>query len=420
MDFGFMRASTSNFSRPNKKTDCVVSSYDGFSSYLLIDDEATCFIWVFLTKSKTPPLDILNSFFARFGHKHGGSVRMDQGGELARSFALSDLLLCKHKYVLEPTGADSPSQNGAVEIYNDKLAIRTRSLLYGAGLPAKYWSSALQHLVYLHNRLIHTVTKKTPFEALYGHKPDIGHLKLFGSRVCVKISGIRRGKLDRHDFKGFFLGYTATDNNIVYLDLNSGVVKRCHHTQFDKAWYLQSNRPPTAQLLYNIGIAPDPAYYSEAGVVTPPIVSDFHPVGSVDKIKVPWPPKPTSALAKPVPDMCTRLPLPLGHMASSITPRFINARAAKASAPAHNMPRLACRPRAINIMADFDISRKDMAMIYLSPDPYFDAFEQPLDLHKFDIATHATAGLSLLESDGCLHLATVSPSTPAAKMSKPA
>ena len=51
MDFGFMRASTSDFSRPNKKTNRVVTSCDGFSSYLLIFDEATCFIWVFLTKS---------------------------------------------------------------------------------------------------------------------------------------------------------------------------------------------------------------------------------------------------------------------------------------------------------------------------------------------------------------------------------
>jgi hypothetical protein len=67
-------------------------------------------------------------------------------------------------------------------------------------------------------------------------------------------------------------------------------------------------------------------------------------------------------------------------------------------------------------MANFNISRKDMAMIYLSPDPYSDAFGQPLDLRKFNIATHATAGLSLLKSDGRLHLATMSPSTPVAKM----
>jgi len=70
-----MCASTSNFSRPNKKSDRVVTLYDGFSSYLLIVDEATRFIWVFLTKSKAPPLDILDAFFARFGHEHGGSVR---------------------------------------------------------------------------------------------------------------------------------------------------------------------------------------------------------------------------------------------------------------------------------------------------------------------------------------------------------
>jgi hypothetical protein len=191
MDFGFMRASTSNFSQPNKKNDRVVQSYDGFSAYLLVVDEASRYVWVFLTTSKTPPIDIIDTFLSRFGHESGGSIRTDQGGELARSFTLSDMVLRSHKYVIEPTGADSPSQNGAVEIYNNKLAIRACTLLYGSGLPAKYWSSALVHSVYLHNRLVHKVTKKTPFEGFYGAKPDISHLKLFGSRVCVKRSGSR-------------------------------------------------------------------------------------------------------------------------------------------------------------------------------------------------------------------------------------
>ena len=55
-------------------------------------------------------------------------------------------------------------------------------------------------------------------------------------------------------------------------------------------------------------------------------------------------------------------------------------------------------------------------MIYMSPDPYFDAFEQPLDLRKFDFTKHATAGLSLYESDGRIYLAAMSPGTPAAKI----
>ena len=81
-------------------------------------------------------------------------------------------------------------------------------------------------------------------------KPDLAHLKVFGSRVCVKRSGDRSGKLDRNDFTGIFLGFTATDHNILYLDLESGLVKRSHHAQFNEAWYLQPVRPPAAQLLY--------------------------------------------------------------------------------------------------------------------------------------------------------------------------
>ena len=71
MDFGFMRASTSNFTKPTKKDDRVVLSYDGFSSYRLIVDEASRFVWVFLKSTKEPPLDIVDAFLSRFGHAHG-------------------------------------------------------------------------------------------------------------------------------------------------------------------------------------------------------------------------------------------------------------------------------------------------------------------------------------------------------------
>jgi hypothetical protein len=90
MDFGFMRALPSDYSRPNKKHDRVIDSWDGYSSYLLVVDEASQYIWVFLTKSKEPPLDIIDTFLDRFGHVNGGSICSDQGGELARSFAFSD------------------------------------------------------------------------------------------------------------------------------------------------------------------------------------------------------------------------------------------------------------------------------------------------------------------------------------------
>ncbi len=57
-----------------------------------------------------------------------------------------------------------------------------------------------------------------------------------------------------------------------------------------------------------------------------------------------------------------------------------------------------------------------MTMIYKSPDPYFDAFEQPIGFRKFDLTQHPTAGLSVTDKGGCLHVMTMSPGTPTAKI----
>ncbi len=139
--------------------------------------------------SKEPPIAIVREFLTQHGHNNGGCIRTDQGGKLARNYLFQDMVLREFHYTLESTGADSPSQNRAVEIYNNKLAVRTCTLLYGLGLPAKFWSAALIHSGYLHNCLVHTKMGKTPFKGCFGEKPDISSLKLFGSRVCVQRTG---------------------------------------------------------------------------------------------------------------------------------------------------------------------------------------------------------------------------------------
>jgi hypothetical protein len=59
------------------------------------------------------------------------------------------------------------------------------------------------------------------------------------------------------------------------------------------------------------------------------------------------------------------------------------------------------------------ISSSNMATIYMSPDPYFDAFAKPIDLRKVDLSHHWTAGLKLFEWNGRLILGGVELSTPA-------
>ncbi len=81
MDFGFMRASTLDYMQRDKTKDRVVCSYECYFSYLLIIDKASCFVWVFLTNLKSPPIDIIKEFLTQHGHDDGGCIWTDQGGK---------------------------------------------------------------------------------------------------------------------------------------------------------------------------------------------------------------------------------------------------------------------------------------------------------------------------------------------------
>ena len=67
-------------------------------------------------------------------------------------------------------------------------------------------------------------------------------------------------------------------------------------------------------------------------------------------------------------------------------------------------------------MLDFDITKGDMAMVYMSPDLYSDAFEEVIGLQHVNINKHNTAGLEVRESSGRVYLQAMTPSTPAAKI----
>ena len=114
--------------------------------------------------------------------------------------------------------------------------------------------------MYLHNRLVHSATNKAPYEGWYGPKPNVTHLKTFGSWVYVKRTGSRQCKLDQHNFTSIFLGYTVTDQKSTYLDLNLGIVKTCHHANFDEAWYLQPNRWTWTSMIHLDQTSDGPVY----------------------------------------------------------------------------------------------------------------------------------------------------------------
>ena len=383
MDFGFLRSSKSDYSRPDKKSDRVIESFDGFTSYLAIVDEHSRFTWTFLCKNKEPPIHILNAFLDRVGLPTGGVLRTDEGGELSKSDKFRDAALEK-RYIMEPTGPDAASQNAGVEKYNDTLGTMTRSLLYSAGLPAEYWSAALVHAAYLLNRRVHSALKITPFESWFGKQPDLKRLRIFGARVCVKRAGKRRSKLDRHDFEGIFVGYTATERNIRYFDCDTGQVHIARHAVFDEAWYLQPIRPPAAQMLYDMGLE-DIDLDPPAPVIIRPPLSMYPPFPSLTSILK----TPSAAIQHNIPLRLTESPF---------------------------LPPAADAAKQERIPHAFHIDPRDRVVVYLSPDPYADSFEERLHFGRFCLASHSTAGLTVKCENGHLILTDMVPGTPSAKI----
>jgi hypothetical protein len=175
----------------------------------------------------------------------------------------------------------------------------------------------------------------------------------------------------------------------MYLDTNSGIVKTCHHAVFDEAWYLQPTRPPAAQLLYDLGIEAE----DESVNIHGPL--QLTPQGTITPITIPWPPLPPSSKKiwdSPSSSLYAPLPLRLTDAPAPITARA--ARTRVTPTPLSN------RDLTSQTVTAYLIGPRDMGMIYMSPDPYGRTFEEPLDLRKFDLSKHPTAGLRLNAKDG--------------------
>jgi hypothetical protein len=72
-------------------------------------------------------------------------------------------------------------------------------MMESKGLPGKFWGEAVNTTVYLLNRTpTRSMVGGTPYEAWYGRKPSVDHLRTFGCVAHVKtVSSHKRNLADR-------------------------------------------------------------------------------------------------------------------------------------------------------------------------------------------------------------------------------
>jgi hypothetical protein len=100
---------------------------------------------------------------------------------------------------------DTPQENGVAEHKNHMIVECSWVLLHASGLLRMLWGEAAHHVVWLMNyTLTKAVAGKTPFEAAFGRKPELGNVHKWGEKCWVCIEG--GDKLGGHVREGRWVG----------------------------------------------------------------------------------------------------------------------------------------------------------------------------------------------------------------------
>jgi len=197
------------------------TGYHGEKYFLSFIDDYSKLVKVYCIRSKYEVYDYLVQYVNEVQNLTGKMIkelRCDNGKEYmnARVFKFA-----KEKGILiKPCPAYVHELNGTAERYNRTLMDMGRCLLSEAKVERKFWPEVIKSAAYLKNRtLTNTIERKTPYEIFFKRKPSVKNLKMYGSRVFVRIPEEQRSKWDKKAEIGILLGYTDTGYRVLLNNL---------------------------------------------------------------------------------------------------------------------------------------------------------------------------------------------------------
>src|ERR1041385_1846755 len=194
------------------------ATHAGKTYFFLVVDDYSRYMWVVLLRSKDEAFEAFKKLKAATEMEHKMKVRAlrtDRGGEFT-SNEFNDYCekIGMERFLMVPY---TPQQNGVVERRNQPVVDMARSLLKSKNMPGVFWGEAVTTAVYLLNRApTKAVIGKTPYEAIYGRKPSVSHLRTFGCVAHVKTTEPHLSKLADRSTKMVFIGYERNSGTKAY------------------------------------------------------------------------------------------------------------------------------------------------------------------------------------------------------------
>ena len=111
-----------------------------------------------------------------------------------------------------------------------------RAMLRHANMPAAYWAEALKTAVYIRNRVTSRTLprNKTPYHFWNKTKPDLAHLRVFGSECWYKVPKVHLRKLDARGRPALMIGYASNQKGYKLWDTDEGKVVVSRDVEFDE------------------------------------------------------------------------------------------------------------------------------------------------------------------------------------------
>lgn len=208
----------------------------GKSRYFLtfIDDRSRkVFVCILKTKAAS---EVLMHFvqFLNFVERQTGrklkTLRTDNGMEYLNDDLQSELR--KRGIEHQTTCTYTPEQNGMAERYNRTLVEMARCMMFEANVGKNFWAEALCYAAYLKNRSPHKGLDLTPEEIFTGKRPNLSHVRVFGTTAMVQIPKQKRKKLDAKAKRCMFVGYNTQTKGWRFFDLDKRIVFTSRNATF--------------------------------------------------------------------------------------------------------------------------------------------------------------------------------------------
>jgi len=213
-----------------------VETAGGSKYFITFTDDYTRMLWVYCLQKKSEAFEVFVRFKSLVENQCGKQLkrlRVDGGGEFN---SLEFKNFCAENGIAhEATPPYTPQHNGTAERRNRTLLNMVRCMLKSKGVPKYLWGEAVSTAAYVLNR---SPTKKlddiTPEEAWSGQKPDVTHMRVFGSLCYHRIPDQTQSKLDDKGAMAVLIGYHVTCGYKLF-DPNSRKVIICRDVVIDES-----------------------------------------------------------------------------------------------------------------------------------------------------------------------------------------